>query len=139
MPIINSVAMRSILTELIDTGNVLDAVELRLWSNDINPSITDNWATYVEATFSGYAMFTPVVWGAAFTDVDGVSKVAGGCHQFTQSAITVTGTVYGWAITQGTSPVVLIAAERLTTPVVMDAIGRAVIVHPTVPLVTPGQ
>ena len=126
MVTVPNATLQAILTELIDTGNLLETVALRLWTANILPGPLTDMADLVEATFDGYAAAAAVTWNAVYLDALGNVVVSTACHQFVQSGIVVTNTVYGWALTTGAGPAVLRACERFAEPIEFNAVGRAV-------------
>lgn len=123
---IPNITLLNVLAELIDAGNLLETVALRLFQSDTFFGPNTVWADLVQADFTGYAAAAAIVWNAPFVDALGNVLVETACHQFIQSDVTVTNVVYGWALTTGTTPIVLRAAERFAVPVSFDAIGRAI-------------
>jgi hypothetical protein len=100
---------------------------VHLFQNDFTPTPDTVIADLTEATFSGYAAVVDPGWGAAFLNDDGNAQRLLNNAQFTQTAATITNTVYGYYVTDaaGTG---LWWAERFATPVLMDAASRAIAV-----------
>jgi len=138
--LIPSATMRDNLDALIDAQWDPSTFTLRLWQSDTEPSLTDTYATYTQATFSGYVAVTPMVNNANITTVLGISEVIFDHHVWQQTALTVVNTVYGWMITSGTAPNIKIeAVERFDAPITLNAIGQAIIVEPRMPLLCESQ
>jgi len=105
-----------------------DEGQLKLFQNDITPSIASVPADFVQATFSGYAAID-----LPDTEIPGtLIDVNGNAYaidllirQFVQSADTVVNTVYGYYITNnaGTS---LYMAKRFDTPVDFSHAGKTI-------------
>lgn len=82
------------LDAMADTGGVLDALTLRLASNNIAVTKTLALADLVECTFTGYAAVAGITWGSSFIDpVDGKEKLVAPSELFerTGGAIDETG------------------------------------------------
>lgn len=121
-----------VLTELKVADNYLDGAKVMLFQNAIVPDKDTELADLDVATFSGYAVSAAVVWGTPYLDANGVATVQAGSVQFTQSAITVTNTVYGWALVgdpAGTP--YLICAERFDSPIAMLEVSDGIVVSPS--------
>lgn len=119
----------AILAELIATGMVLDACKLILFANNIVPGPTTVLADLVEATFTGYSAFGPIVWGTPFSDVDATALVVGGSHEFVATDGVTPNVIYGWALTD-TGKTILRKAATFSAPVGISAGGQAVVVVP---------
>lgn len=127
--VVPSAELVTILEELIDTGNALDAVKLILFANNITPNKNTVLADLTQPTFTGYAVFGPVVWGSVMRDVDGTAIVVGGSHPFVCSGGTPTDIIYGWALTNS-GGTVLIKAAVLATPVPITGPETGIVVVP---------
>lgn len=127
--IVPSAACIAALTELIDTGNALDAVKIMLWKNNVVPTINTVLADLVVADFAGYANFGPVVWGTVYLDTDKSAMVTGGSHEFVASGPTPENVIYGWAIVN-TGVTLLLKAARFDNPVAIFGTGAACVVVP---------
>lgn len=122
------------LTELIDTGNLLDGVKVGLFQNDFNPTTLTVLADLNPADFHGYALSSAVVWGAPYYDQAGVPTVAGGQKQFTATTpLAGSQVIYGYYLVDGAGTT-LIAAARFETPLNILVVGNAIIVVPTLQL-----
>ena len=120
------------------TGRLCN-LTLRLWLNDVQPTVNFSWADLVECTFDGYAPRFPVSWNQPYTDALGVSQLFGGCYQFTVTGNVTSNQVFGWALTREDGGTVLVALSRFDTIQNANAAGQAIIAEPYFPLTTPGQ
>lgn len=124
--------LRSILNALVATGEPLDAVTIRLFSNDFQPDDTSVLADFTQCTFDGYAESGAIVWEPAYSDVNGLAHVRGDLKVFNCTGGTTPETVYGWyAVTTTT----LKASQRFETPIPINAAGQAVLVLPSFELI----
>jgi len=119
----------AILTELIDTGNLLDATTLILFQNDIVPTPATVMSDLTEATFTGYAAAAAIVWGTPYLDVTGIALVTAASHEFVSTGSTIGNIIYGWALTNA-AKTDLKKAARFTTPIGISATGEGVTVVP---------
>lgn len=87
----------------------LNTCTLRLFQNNHVPDPTDTVASYTEATFTGYAAIATVNWGNAFLNGANIAEIDEINRTFTQTASTVSNTIFGYYITDG--PGNLIFAE----------------------------
>jgi hypothetical protein len=73
-----------IIEELIDTGNILDALTVGLFQQGYTPSINSTFAELeaVKANFTNYAVFTPVVWTGPYLDANKTAYALGGLIEF---------------------------------------------------------
>lgn len=118
-----------ILTELVDTGNALDALKLGLFQNDIVPDNLTTLALLTPADFDGYTIFSPVVWGTPYYDLDGVPLVVGGDKTWVATGGTTPNTIYGWYLTN-TGGTKLVKASRFAASVGIAAAGQGMTVVP---------
>lgn len=99
---------------------------LHLFQNNHTPSGDDDVSAYTEATFTGYAAQPMSAWGTPYlnSDLNGESD-----HHpltFTQTATTVTNSIYGYYVTDGGE---LVLAERNpSAPVAMDTTAKEYVV-----------
>lgn len=128
MNIIPPSAIRAILDAIAAATQPLNGAVVRLFKNNLIPDQTTVLADYEEADFTGYAESSAVVWESAFTDILGQGHVLGDLKTFAQTAVTVTCTVYGWYLVNGTT---LLAGNRFDVAQPMNAIGNAVNVVPS--------
>lgn len=112
-------------------------LRLRLYRNDIAPTLTTVLADFVEANFPGYGPRNiGADFGAPFLNAEGFSQSNGPTEIWTptnQSSNTIT---HGWYLTYQTDlvPAVLIAAERIVPGVPMNKPGALVRVQPKLTL-----
>lgn len=121
----------AVLTELKTADNYLDGAKVSLFKADVVPDKDTVLADLTPADFSGYAQSAAVVWGTPYLDASGKATVQGASVQFTQTADTVSNTVYGWMLVgdpAGTP--YLICAERFATPVTMTEASDGIVVAP---------
>ena len=109
-----------LVDEAIDTGNTLDALSCKLFKQGYTPSINSTLAELdaVEANFTGYAEFTPVVWSAAYLDANKTAYTLGGLIEFaagppTPPAAFVPNNIGGYYLYNGTT---LKGVELFTNP-----------------------
>jgi len=121
----------SLLASLADIKAVLGVTgKIRLFSNDIVPSVNSVVGDFTECNFTGYSAVDTI--GLAATSWQ--SQGAAVCFTDPQAAFntaspyTVGQTVYGYYYTAGTTPDYLIGAERFTTPKSMIGAGDQIIV-----------
>jgi hypothetical protein len=120
--------LRDLLDSLTVVGALLTGAVVKLYKNDITPDQTTVLADFDEADFTGYAASAAITWGAAFTDILGLTHLIGDIKTFTLSALTTVNTVYGYYITNGAD---LIAASRFDVAQSMTFIGAVTHVLPT--------
>lgn len=77
----------------------LNSCTLRLFQNNHVPASTDTVANYTEATFTGYAAIATVSWGNAYLNGALLGEIDEVNRTFTQTANTVTNTIFGYYIT----------------------------------------
>jgi len=99
-----------IVAELIDTGNILDALTVGLFLSTYTPSINSTFAELeaAKATFTGYAVVTPVVWTGPYLDANKTAYVLGGLIEIAAAAPTppaefVTNVIGGYYLYTGTT------------------------------------
>lgn len=73
----------------------LDGGSLRLYQNDITPSVDSILTDFTVATFTGYANKTIATWGATYVDVNDKATTVAPLQTFAATAATVGNTVYG--------------------------------------------
>lgn len=125
----------AILAELIDTGNLLDGVEVHLGKADIVPNRDTTIADLDECDFSGYLESAAVVWTDPFVNTANQAEIIGGLVTFAANGDTVTNTAYTYFLTD-TAGTTLLWAERLATPKTFAADGDTL---PILPRYTLGQ
>lgn len=79
---------------------IIGSLELRLFQNDLNPSVDDDLSSFVEATFSGYTRISsdPTMWTSPNELEPGVWTTAreSAIFEFNPAAGSTTNTVYGF-------------------------------------------
>lgn len=120
--------LRTILNALKAASAPLDAVTIRLFSNDFQPDDASVLADFTEADFDGYLESAAVVWEDAYTDINGLAHLRGDLKVFNCTGGTTPNTIYGWyAVTTTT----LKLSQRFETPIPINAAGQAVLVLPS--------
>lgn len=102
---------------------------IKLFRNDVVPSVDDTVSIYQEANFGGYVDQACTDWGGAVYDPGGFAVMTASNKVFNQTSVTVTNTIYGYYVT--TSGNVLLYAER--NPAggqAMNAVGASYTVSP---------
>lgn len=97
----------------------LNNCSIALLMQGFNPSSATMFGDLTEATYSGYARATGVVWGVPILQNDGSYQILTALQTFMATAASnfVQNTIYGWAmITPGASPQLLMS-EVFQTPV----------------------
>lgn len=135
MALATAAARLALLAEAIDTGNYLEGCTLRLFKNDYNPNPNSAEDDFDEADYTGYAAFTPLVWGDPYDLPGGDAQVVAVSHQFQPTATTVGNLIYGWYVTKGTpGTLTIVSAERLDSPENLSGPADALIVNAVFPL-----
>lgn len=129
-PVIATVTRFAIVDLLKATSGYLDGLVVRLFQNDITLTPAAGWGDLVEATFSGYAASSAVVWGSSYVDALGRVHTTAASKQFTASGSTVANVCYGYAVTTSGGSPALKWAVKFPAPVAFAATGNAVIVQP---------
>lgn len=101
--------------EAVMLNNIVNKVApqnlvLRLYTNNITPAETDTFATYTEASGSGYSALT--LTGASWT-ISGTAPTNATYAEQTFTFSGALGNVYGYMLNQTTSTI-LMWAERFT-------------------------
>jgi hypothetical protein len=123
--------LQLILTELVAAGAYLDAVKVRLFTNNFAPGESTLLSDFIEATFTDYAAIGPVVWGDPWVDSGGNVIVTGQLCQWVVVTPTVVNTVYGYYATIGAGAgTAWRFAELFPEPKVMAYVGQAVTFAP---------
>jgi hypothetical protein len=106
-------------------GQILKSATLRLFKNDFTPLQSSVTADFVEANFSGYAAIPLVLadWSASYLNASQQAETDMLTKTFTQSAATVTNSIYGWYLTIA-SIGFLMADRDPTAPFLMNAAGK---------------
>lgn len=82
-----------------------------------------------EADFSGYAESGVLAFGAAFINDAGGAEIVAPGVQFTQTAATISNTVYGYMVVNAAGDG-LLWAERFPQPIEFNAANKAKVVIP---------
>jgi len=124
----------AILTALVATGTpggLWNTASCRLFANNFVPAPGMTLSQLNEATFTGYAAVA-ITWGTPAYSPAGPAVVTGNLCVFTVgSSPTVFDTIYGYFVTTGTSPQVLLFARQFATPVVLSSAGQICDVVPS--------
>lgn len=128
--IATNVTNRNILGDLTGTGGRLKDATAHLFSNDIHPDGTTVKADLVESAFDGYSAGGVVVWGAAWTDPDGVEHVTGPTIQATCTGGTTPEQAVGYYVLSAGTGTPLLMAERFPAPISIVQAGDAVFYTP---------
>lgn len=101
-----------------------------LFANDIEIELDTVLADFTQPTFPGYAEQSADEWVGAITDVDGFGRIEHTVRIWVKTAgDPTTDTVYGWFLYESNLNIVL-CAERLPVPKLMDTVGDNVVIHP---------
>ena len=106
---------------------------IRLFANNHTPLPTDTEADYVEATFSGYPGYTPLVWGSAFINPSNQGQVNASQVLWQHNGGGISELVYGVYITDDDD--VLQYAERFAAAVLMDGSTDSIEYQPRLTLI----
>lgn len=121
---------KSTLLAIIDayTGSISD-VKIGLFSNNVVPTVDTVLADLTECTFTGYSAVNAGPWNdPAWASQGAAIQYATPAAVFnTVSPYTVGEVVYGWFITAGMTPVLLVAGT-FASPVPMNAAGDQIII-----------
>lgn len=99
---------------------------MRLFKNDVSPGVAATTASFVEATFTGYAPKNGLSFAPSFKNINGQYQSDSAVETFTFTAGTGNQTIYGWYITDQANAVVL-AYTRLNIPFIIDDLHNLVI------------
>lgn len=106
-----------------------DGAKMILFVNDYEPATDMVIGDLTEATFTGYAASSAIVWADPFVDDDGNAVLVGGSKEFKGGGDDPPQTVYGYAVVDAAKANIF-WAERLPNPVVMDSANKAVVILP---------
>jgi hypothetical protein len=108
----------------------LNALNLRLFQNNITPNGTETNVTFQEATFTGYASQVPTFPLFALNALNEAESNAG-TYTFTQTGVAVTNNIFGYYLNDGANN--LYFSERdPAAPFAMNATGRIYQVTPDI-------
>lgn len=124
-------ALMTGLTNLLDTGNLFDALTLSLFQNNATFSRAGTIADYTVADFHGYADVAGLTFTGPFIDADGTVLALGADNAFiaTTGGSLLPQTIYGYTLST-VARAALVAAYFFDTPVPIAVVGNAVIVVP---------
>lgn len=105
----------------------LDTLTLRLFINNITPSVTDTVGMYTEATFPGYTSIAAGSWSALGLDGNNNYQWAELAQVWTSTGPSGD-TVYGYYLTNSSGDLVM--AEAAPTPFAMSLSGLSYSVTP---------
>lgn len=118
---------RKLLMRAFKDANL--GLKLKLFSNNITPSNTDDENSFTEVVGNGYSAHSINANGITFTA--GAPAVAAfGKETFTFTGAA--GVVYGWYLTDGAD--IYIGGERFTDPITISYNGDVINVTPTINL-----
>jgi len=127
------------LNEFAVAGNLFDGAKVHLYANDFTPDDQSVIGDFVEATYTGYAPSTVVVWSAAGYAPNGRPTLPGGTKTFVSgSPLLIANTVYGYYVTD-TAGTKLLWSERFVTPVIISAPAQIIAVLPAYPNFQPSN
>jgi len=126
MEFVNATALlTAIATELIDTGNLLDAAEVRLFTNDIQPTAENVVGDFTAPTYTG-AGDEAVTWLAPSIADDGTVEAIGTLGEFRPTDAVTPNTVYG-AILLSAGGAYLMGARFEDGPLPMESAADAIL------------
>lgn len=130
MQVQSKTELKVLLDALIAALGRYNVINVHLFQNDITPTADTALSALDEADFTGYAQVDDPGWGASFINADGDAQALAANCQFTQTATTVSNTIYGYFVTD-TTDAILLWAERFEDPIAMDTALKAIAVIPT--------
>lgn len=127
-----SAISKSALLDIISTYLAAeDAVHIKLYSNNLVPSVNSVLGDFTEADFTGYAPILLTGW----TDAAWASQGAAVCYGIPSavfnaaSPFTVGQTVFGWyAVAGSSSPFTLLAAGSFGSGIPMASLGDQILI-----------
>lgn len=102
---------------------------LHLSTTNFTPGKNTILADFTEATFTGYAASSAIVWGASHLDVNDNAVSVGSAKTFLQTGDTVTNIVFTWFVTTALGAYLMGGA--FDTPLNFAEAGDGVTVIPT--------
>lgn len=120
--------LASVLAEKIGSGGFtgpLNGLTLFLFSNQLLLSPQTAFGDLTESTWSGYARYANLGWGAPILQPDGTYTILSALVTFSASAVStfVPGLVWGWGLIDTASTPHLIMAEQFSQPVAITNPG----------------
>lgn len=104
------------------------SVRVRLFVNDHEPDYTDTFASFVDATFSGYPGYTALAWGAAFINGSNQGQDNATQVSWQHSGGVIGELVYGAFVTDEDDN--LLWADRFDAPVSMTTAADSLFYQP---------
>lgn len=127
MPVVVPFSRASaIVTLFTGTGGELNGGIVHLFVNDFQPTIDSVLGDFDEATFTGYAASTAIVWSETFRNSLGQAQTVGDTKTFILDAGEGQ-TVFGYYVTVGGA---LRYSERLPQPIPLAVPGNAAVIVP---------
>jgi len=96
----------AVAEELVDTGNLLDAAKIMLFTNDVMPVATSVTADFTSAAYGGYNDAT-ITWAAPSIADDGTIEVIGTLAEFRPTDDATPETVFGAVLLTGTGDMLM--------------------------------
>lgn len=109
---------------LIDTGVILDGVEVDLYTNDIQPNEQSIAADFIKPTWTGYAD-KAVTWGTPANEGANGATVEAGSVNWISNADADT-LIYGWLVKDAGGD--LVYARRMDEPLAVFGVQSITIV-----------
>lgn len=133
--ILSNAAKRAIVASLVaaepedPAAGIWNGAKMGLFQGEFVPNANQVLGDLDVADFTGYALSSAIVWGAAYSEEDGTARTEGASKQFTATDSTVTNSVTGAYIVaaDGTT---LLATKRYDEAKVMNGVGDAIIEIP---------
>jgi len=97
----------------------LDGGSLRLYKNELTPTVDSILADFTVANFTGYANKTIATWGTPYLDALGLATVLGGLQTWTCTDAVTPNQIYGCYYVDAGGE--LIFAERFSSPIPMGS------------------
>lgn len=94
------------LAELLAGAGLSGTCLVHLYQNAVTPAPTDTLASYVEATYAGYAPATCSPWGGPTGGSGGTSSALGTPAVFAPGVLVATQAVIGYFVTDGTGALI---------------------------------
>ena len=120
MFILSPAARMTLLDDAIAVGGVLNGLTCGLFQSFFQPGVNSTYDEFdaAKATFTGYAVITPITWSGPYQDANQTAYVLGGLRLFeaaapTPPALFVANTIGGYYLYTGTD---LIGFEVLDDP-----------------------
>lgn len=118
----------TILAALIAASAPFNGAIVHLYMNNVSPVKNQGVTQFTEATFTGYAASSALVFGTVLVDVNGVAVLQGGQKEFVASGSTIGNNIYGAYVTDSTGATLLDAWRFADAPLVIANSGDGVLV-----------